>query len=221
MRPPPGEVLHFSQDPTITVFTPHVAETARQPDAYVWAVDAELAPAYWFPRPCPRVLAWALPTSTVEDRALLLGPGTGRLHAIEYRWLTAMRTVQLYAYRFAAEDFAPFGEPVSALIATEPVRPLAPPDPIGDLFRVHAEAGIELRVMTNLWPYCDAVVASTLGFSAIRMHNAQPARAAEGAAPSVSASDAFARSTASCGCRTLEQAMSTRVCSVETSRLNP
>ncbi|HEX4703376.1 MAG TPA: hypothetical protein VH352_14715, partial [Pseudonocardiaceae bacterium] len=40
MRPAPGEVLHFSQDPTITRFLPHVAATAQQPAAYVWAVDA-------------------------------------------------------------------------------------------------------------------------------------------------------------------------------------
>jgi hypothetical protein len=172
MRPAPGEVLHFSEDPTITEFAPHVAETARQRDAYVWAVDAALAPAYWFPRQCPRVLAWAQPTSTIQDRERLLGPELDRVHAIEYRWLAAMRTVELYAYRFAAEDFAPLGEPVSALVATRPVRPLAPPDRVGDLFRLHAEAGIELRVLANLRPYCDAVVGSTLGFSAIRMHNA-------------------------------------------------
>jgi len=35
MRPAPGEVLHFSEDPTITRFEPHVAATARQPEAYV------------------------------------------------------------------------------------------------------------------------------------------------------------------------------------------
>jgi hypothetical protein len=27
MRPAPGEVLHFSEDPTITRFEPHVAAT--------------------------------------------------------------------------------------------------------------------------------------------------------------------------------------------------
>lgn len=180
MRPAPGEVLHFSEDPTISEFAPHVAETARQPDAYVWAVDATLAPAYWFPRQCPRVLAWALPTSTIQDRLRLLGPGTDRVHAIAYGWLSAMHTVELYAYRFAAEDFAPLGEPVSALVATRPVRPLAPPDRVGDLFRLHAEAGIELRIQADLRPYCDAVVASTLGFSAIRMHNAHGRSTNEG-----------------------------------------
>lgn len=55
VRPDPGEVLHFSEDPTITEFVPHVAATAQISGAYVWAVDAALAPAYWFPRQCPRV----------------------------------------------------------------------------------------------------------------------------------------------------------------------
>ncbi|MDQ2847925.1 MAG: hypothetical protein M3Y77_16590 [Actinomycetota bacterium] len=173
MRPNDGEVLHFSEDPAITEFAPHVAATARQAEAYVWAVDAVLAPAYWFPRQCPRVMAWALPTSTTADRDALLGPGVGRVHLIEYGWLTRIRTVELYAYRFAADNFAPFGEPVSAMVATHAVRPLARPERVGDLLELHARAGIELRVTTNLWPYCDAVVASTLGFSAIRMRNAQ------------------------------------------------
>ena len=61
MRPEPGQVLHFSEDPTITRFVPHVAATARQPEAYVWAVDSDHAPSYWFPRQCPRAMAWVRP----------------------------------------------------------------------------------------------------------------------------------------------------------------
>jgi hypothetical protein len=38
MRPAAGDVLHFSEDPTITVFRPHVAPTAQQATPYVWAV---------------------------------------------------------------------------------------------------------------------------------------------------------------------------------------
>lgn len=81
MRPAPDEVLHFSEDPTITRFVPHVAATARQPEAYVWAVDHARAPDYWFPRQCPRALAWVTPSTTTPDRASLGGP---RVHAIEY-----------------------------------------------------------------------------------------------------------------------------------------
>ena len=170
-------MLHFSEDPTITHFAPHVAATAQQPDPYVWAVPAGREPDYWFPRRCPRAMAWTLATTTHEDRTLILGPGGGdRVHAIEYGWLEAMRTVRLYAYRFAAEDFRPFGDAHQphAHVSERPVRPLGPPEPVGDLLALHAQAGIQLRVLPNLWPFWDAVIASTLGFSGIRLGNATP-----------------------------------------------
>jgi hypothetical protein len=89
MRPEPGQVLHFSEDPSITGFAPHIAATAQQPEAYVWAVNAEQTPSYWFPRACPRVMAWIAERTTMDDRDRILGPGGGdRVHAIEYGWLT-------------------------------------------------------------------------------------------------------------------------------------
>jgi hypothetical protein len=45
---------------------------------------------------------------------------------------------------------------------------------LGDLLALHADAEIELRVTPNLWPLWDAVVASSLEFSGIRLHNALP-----------------------------------------------
>ncbi len=66
MRPAPGEVLHFSEDPTITVFVPHVPRTAQVTEPLVWAVDSAIAPAYWFPRDCPRVLAWVTASTSAE-----------------------------------------------------------------------------------------------------------------------------------------------------------
>jgi len=184
VRPGAGEVLHFSEDPTITEFVPHVAATARVPGAYVWTVDAERAPGYWFPRRCPRVLAWRTPRTTAADAERILGPsGAPRLHAVEYAWLERTRAVRLYAYRLPAGPFRPFAEPEPALrgepeptahVAEVPVRPLGPPEPVGDLFALHEEAGIELRVLPRLWPLWDAIVASTLGFSGIRLRNAQP-----------------------------------------------
>ena len=44
MRPPAGQVLHFSEDPTIRVFHPHSAPTSTDPKPYVWAVDADRCP---------------------------------------------------------------------------------------------------------------------------------------------------------------------------------
>jgi hypothetical protein len=176
MRPGPGEVLHFSEDPAITRFVPHVAATAREPEAYVWAVDHDSAPSYWFPRQCPRAMAWPLADTTPRDRDRVIGAGCGdRVHAIEYRWLEAMRTVRLYAYRLPADRFRPIGSPYPhAHVATEAVDPLGPPEPVGDLLGRHAEAGIQLRVLDNLWPFWDEVIASTVGFSGIRLRNAAP-----------------------------------------------
>jgi hypothetical protein len=174
MRPEPGQVLHFSEDPGIALFVPHVAATAQQPDSYVWAVDHHRAPDYWFPRQCPRVMAWVGETTSDADRDRIIGAGCGdRVHAVEYRWLDAMRTTRLYAYRLPADRFRPFGMPEPhAHVAVEPVEPLGPAEPVGDLFQCHADAGIQLRVLDNLWPFWDAVITSTVLFSGIRLRNA-------------------------------------------------
>ncbi|HEX4724185.1 MAG TPA: hypothetical protein VH333_16835 [Pseudonocardiaceae bacterium] len=180
MRPEAGQVLHFSEDPTITRFAPHVAATAHEPDAYVWAVDTDRSPDYWFPRRCPRAMAWRTPATTETDADHVLGPGGGdRVHAIEYGWLDALRTVRLYAYRLPAVAFRPIGTPTPhAHVATELLAPLGPAEPVGDLLTLHEQAGIQLRVLPDLWPFWDTVTTTTLGFSGIRLHNARPRKIA-------------------------------------------
>jgi hypothetical protein len=176
MRPEPGQVLHFSEDPTITRFVPHVAATSREVEPYVWAVDYRRAPDYWFPRQCPRAMAWVREDTTDLDRERIIGPGCGdRVHAIEYGWLAAMRATKLFAYRLPAGPFTPIGTPEpNAHVAVVPVEPLGPPEPVGDLIDCHAAAGIQLRVLDNLWPYWDSVITSSVGFSGIRLRNAKP-----------------------------------------------
>jgi hypothetical protein len=169
MRPSPGEVLHFSEDPTITEFHP-------QDGGYVWAVGPDRAPDYWFPRQCPRAMAWITTGTTESDALRIIGPGGGtRVHAVEYGWLEAMRIVELYAYRLPADLFRAFpADEPHAQVATTVVRPLGPPDRVGDLFALHDEAGIQLRVLPNLHDFWDAVITSTLAFSGIRLRNAAP-----------------------------------------------
>jgi len=175
MFPDAGEVLHFSEDPTIELFVPHVAATASETEAYVWAVGPDRAPDYWFPRECPRALAWVRPGTSDVDRDRIIGAGCGdRVHAIEYAWWDAMRTARLYAYRLPAGPFRPIGAETHAMVATEPVRPLGPAEEVGDLVDCHARAGIQLRLLDNLWPFWDEVVGSSVGFSGIRLHNARP-----------------------------------------------
>jgi hypothetical protein len=171
-------VLHFSEDPTITRFEPHVAATASEVEAYVWAVDAVQAPSYWFPRQCPRAMAWTGPKTSDVDRDRIIGAGCGdRVHAIEYAWWEAMQTTKLFAYRFAADQFRPFasaGAAPHARVAVTPVVPLGPPAPVGNLIDCHARAGIQLRLLDNLWPFWDEVTVGSLEFSGIRLRNARP-----------------------------------------------
>lgn len=174
MRPGTDEVLHFSEDPSITSFVPHVAATATDPAAYVWAVDEANAPSYWFPRACPRAMAWSTERTTAADRSRVLGPTAVRVHAIEYGWLPRLQAARLFAYRFDAEAFEPYGDPAAphAFVARRPVVPLGPPQPVGDLLVLHEQAGIELRLLGSLWPWWEVVTTTSVGFSGIRLRNA-------------------------------------------------
>lgn len=174
MRARRGEVLHFSEDPNIKRFEPHVAATAHQAEPYVWAVDTTHSPSYWFPRQCPRAMAWIAPDTTKSDRERILGPGVERVHAIEYGWLRSMLSVELYAYRFDMAEFRPFGD--HAYVSEHAVRPLAPPEQIKDLFELHDRAGIELRVVHDLRPWWEQVIKSSVNFSGIRLRNSRTLR---------------------------------------------
>jgi Family of unknown function (DUF6886) len=70
-------------------------------------------------------MAWATETSTKTDRERILGPGGGdRVHAIEYKWLEALQTTTLYAYRLPAKHFHPIGTSTpNAHVATKPITP--------------------------------------------------------------------------------------------------
>ncbi|WP_152362162.1 DUF6886 family protein [Microlunatus speluncae] len=169
-------VYHFSEDPTITRFSPHLAKTAQVKGAYVWAVPAHRACDYWFPRQCPRAMTWARPDSDPAEVQRILGPDSSRVHAIEYGWLEAIRTVELYVYRFDPAGFRPIDDTDEppAVVHEDEVIPLGPAEPVGDLFALHERAGIQLRVLPRLHEFWAAVITSTLGFSGIRLRNALP-----------------------------------------------
>ena len=174
MRPEPGQVLHFSEDPTIELFVPHVAPTSAMREPYVWAVGFDRCPDYWFPRACPRAMAWKGADTTAADADRIIGAGCGdRVHAIEYGWLKVLMDVSLYAYRLPAGPFRVVGDDGHALVAEVPVKPLGPAEPVSDLLDLHEEAGIQLRVLDNLWPFWNEVTASTMKFSGIRLRNAR------------------------------------------------
>jgi hypothetical protein len=166
-----GELYHFSEDPAIARFVPHVPRTNPGQPARVYAIDAEHEPLYWFPRDCPRVTVWADDAAQREVLAARFVTSARRLHAMESAWLGRLRAVELYRYTFDPAPFRPWEEADGQWVSGEAVEPLRV-EPCGDLFHLHAQAGIELRLVPDLWPLRDAVVTSGLPFSIVRMANA-------------------------------------------------
>jgi hypothetical protein len=95
------------------------------------------------------------------------------MHAIETAWLERVRNCELFAYELNPEPFTPKITDAGYWVARIPVEPISV-TPVGDLLERHADGGIELRIVSNLWPLIDAIVASGLEFSIIRKGNAQP-----------------------------------------------
>ena len=164
----------MSEDPTITRFAPHRARTAVRDEPLVWAIDTRHLPLYWFPRECPRCTFWSGPRTTDGDVARFLhGRRDRRVHVIEDRWRDRLKSAQLYLYRLPADSFAEDPDIAGYWVSRAVVDPLERVA-IDDLIGRHAAADITLDTAPTLWPLWDEVVASTLEFSGIRLHNAQP-----------------------------------------------
>ena len=168
----PHALWHVSESAAIKLFEPHVSVTASSSEARVWAVDTRHLPLYWFPRECPRGTFWATSDSTAQDAELL--EGSTRVHVVETGWLERMRATRVIAYRLPETTFTPDPEVGGYWLSREPVVPVEVVE-LGDLVARHEKSGIALRSVPNLWPIWNRVVASTLEFSGIRLHNAQPA----------------------------------------------
>lgn len=167
-------VHHFSEDPSIERFEPHVPKTNPMQPAAVWAIDPEHAPLYWFPRDCPRATAWPRHPA---DRSMFenaLTTSGSRLHAIEFAWLERMQTVQLYRYDFDPASFSKWVEAPGQWISATTVEPVAVAA-VGDLLYLHADAGIELRLLSNLWSLVETMSDDRWDFSHVRLANAEPA----------------------------------------------
>ena len=167
----PHALWHVSGNPSLDRFEPHVSATASSPEPRVWAIDTRHLPLYWFPRDCPRGTFWAAPDTTDQD-AELLGTAT-RVHIVEPGWVERMHTARLFAYRFPEASFSKDAEVGGYWLSREPVVPEAVEE-LGDLVERHATAGIDLRIVDNLWPIWDRVVGSSLEYSGIRLRNAKP-----------------------------------------------
>ena len=172
----PEHLFHFSEDPSIGQFVPHVAATSDVETPLVWAIDAEHADLYYFPRDCPRVTFRELPGTSPADRDRCLGFSTARrVAAIEAAWLDRLRDTRLYRYVLPGSAFELRDAKAGYWVSRQVVEATRV-EPVGDLLAALADADVEIRIVPSLWPLYEAVLASTLGFSIIRWRNAALAR---------------------------------------------
>ncbi len=166
----PHALWHVSEDPTLRRFEPHLRPGHDADEPLVWAVDTRHLPLYWFPRDCPRATFWAESVSTERDVERFLGGDRARqVHVVEPAWLERMRTHRVVAYRMPEETFVENND--RFWISADPVEPLELVE-LGDLVERHEAAEIELGTEDDLLGFWDEVVASSLGYSGIRLRNA-------------------------------------------------
>jgi hypothetical protein len=141
----------------------------------VFAIAGHLLHNYLLPRDCPRVTYYANSATTLQDRDRFFG-GSAATHvvAIETEWFHRVNTTILYSYEFPPGTFTLLDETAGYYVSYESVSPIAIRR-IENIFdELLSRAHLELRILPELWPMGDAVIASTLSYSLIRMRNAKP-----------------------------------------------
>jgi len=167
-------LFHVSEDPSIAEFVPRVSKHTASP--VVWAVNSEKLRNYLVPRQCPRVTYYAGPETTAADTERFLG-ASSVVVAVESRWWERIRSCRLYCYHLRPDTFQCIDECAGYFVSRHAQRPVQVQlieDAVGALLA----RDVELRIVPELYTFRDAVVASTLQFSIIRMCNAVPRSAA-------------------------------------------
>ncbi len=163
-------LFHVSEESGIERFEPRAPEDGDEP--LVWAIDAERLRNYLVPRECPRVTYYAGRGTTRADADQFLGSSPAVV-AVESGWLGRLRSCRLYCYHLPPDTFECVDECAGYFVSRLPVIP-ARVEVFDDVVAELLRRGVELRFVPSLWALRDAVVASSLQFSLIRMRNARP-----------------------------------------------
>ena len=110
-------LFHFSEKAGLTRFEP---QPVRVPSSrgegrewlngpLVWTIDDHHQPLYLFPRDCPRIIAWAIPTTTTEDRARWLDEAAF-VAFIEETWSDRFQDGAIWRYRLPETAFESLGD---------------------------------------------------------------------------------------------------------------
>ncbi len=160
-------LYHVSEESGICRFDPRPSHHIESP--VVWAIHEDRLQNYLVPRNCPRVTFYAGNNTSDADVERFLGSSSAVV-ALETSWWKRVEACRLFCYEMPPESFSCFDDCAGYFISHEPVEPVS--------VRVYDNAanailsrGVELRVLRNLRPLRDAVVASTLRYSVIAMRD--------------------------------------------------
>jgi hypothetical protein len=168
----PARLFHFSDDAHLERFVPHVPPSNPGHPPAVWAIDAEHAPLYWFPRMCPRISVWARTPAEQSVLTDVFGTEAHRICAAEIHWLDGIRRGQLHRYVFDGSMFHPWEQADGQYVTDQVVEPIAV-ERLDDLLALHAAADVELRLTPRLGRLMDQITASGLPFSFVRIRDAR------------------------------------------------
>jgi hypothetical protein len=163
-------LFHVSEEPGIELFEPRASEIAAEP--VVWAINDSHLHNYLLPRDCPRVTYYAGPQTTRGDVQQFLGLSRAVV-AVESDWFKRLQACRMFCYHLSPDTFESIDSCAGYFVSRVSVKTTRLEvfdDVIAELLRRH----VELRFLPSLWSLRDAVVASTLQFSLIRMRNARP-----------------------------------------------
>lgn len=163
-------LFHISDQPDIGQFVPRPSGCVDE--RVVWAIQEPRLCNYLTPRDCPRVTFYAGPATSPADVERFLGSSRA-IVAVESHWCERLRTCRLYCYHMPPKTFRCIDECAGYFVSREPVVPTQV-DLLDDLMTELLKRDVELRFLADLWLLRDAVVASTLQYSLIRMRNAHP-----------------------------------------------
>lgn len=163
-----SDLFHVSDRGDIARFEPRPSDYTDHP--VVWAIHRARLCNYLLPRDCPRVTCYASERTSLADAQRFLG-NDRIVIAVEEAWLERITATSLFVYRMPEAPFALNDAAAGYWVSPEPVTPLAC-DRLSDLPEAIAARGATLRVLPSLWPLHDAIAASSLQFSMIRMRNA-------------------------------------------------
>ena len=163
-------LFHISEKADIETFEPRPSDYTTEP--VVWAISSDRLCNYLLPRDCPRVTYYAGINTSASDVESLLGKSRAVV-AVENAWLPELESCRLYCYHLPPETFECIDNCAGYFVSHVPVAPDRV-EVFHDLMLELRKRDVELRLVPSLWPLRDAVVASTLQFSMIRMRNASP-----------------------------------------------